>query len=52
MSDEIGYFQPDDDKLSSLRPLDMSDPSVMLQRYTKQKNKNHIFYICVQYDQE
>jgi hypothetical protein len=47
MSDEIGYFQPDDDKLSSLRPLDMSDHSVMLQRYTKQKNKNHIFlYLC------
>jgi hypothetical protein len=29
----------------------MSDPSITLQRYTKQK-KNHNFYICVQYDQE
>jgi hypothetical protein len=37
MFDEIGYFQPDDDKLSSLTLSDMSDPSITLHRYTKQK---------------
>jgi hypothetical protein len=48
MSDEIRYFQPDDDKLSSLKLSDMSDPSITLQRYTKQKKiKNHNFlYLC------
>jgi hypothetical protein len=53
MSDEIRYFRPHDNKLLSLRPSDMSDPSVTLQRYTKLKKYTIIiFYICVQYDQE
>jgi hypothetical protein len=53
MFDEVKYFWPDDDKLSSLIPSVMSDPSVTLQRYTKQKKlKITIFYICVQHNQE
>jgi hypothetical protein len=47
MFDEVGYFQPNDDKLSSLRPSDMSDPPVTLQRYTKQKIKKSPFFIFV-----
>jgi hypothetical protein len=39
MSDEVRYFWPDDDKLSYLRPSDMSDSSIMLRRYTTQKIK-------------
>jgi hypothetical protein len=42
MFNEVGYFWPDDDKLSSLRPSDMSDPSITLQRYTK-KSQFFIF---------
>jgi hypothetical protein len=47
ISDEVRYFRLDDDKLSSLKPSDMSDPSIMLQRYTKQKIKNPQFFIFV-----
>jgi hypothetical protein len=39
MSDEVRYFWPNDDKLLSLGLSNMFDPSVMLQRYTKQKIK-------------
>jgi hypothetical protein len=42
MSDEVWYFWPGDDKLSRLRPSDMSDPSITLQRYKKIK-KSQIF---------
>jgi hypothetical protein len=48
MFDEVGYFWLNDYKLPSLRPSDMSDPSVTPQRYTKQKKlKNHNFFIFV-----
>jgi hypothetical protein len=47
MSDEVEYFQLDDDKLSCLRTSDISDPSVTLQRYTKQKIKKSQFFIFV-----
>jgi hypothetical protein len=52
MSDEIRYFWPNDDKLSSLRSSDMSDSSLTFRDIQNKKLKITIFYICVQYDQE
>jgi hypothetical protein len=45
MSDEVRYFQPDDNKLLSLRPSDMNDPSITFQRYMKQTIKKPQFFI-------
>jgi hypothetical protein len=47
MFNEVEYFWSDDNKLSSLRPLDKFNPSVTLQRYTKLKIKKSQFFIFV-----
>jgi hypothetical protein len=47
VSYEVGYFRPKNNKLSTLRPSDMSNPSVTLQIYSKQKIKKlHFLYLC------